>query len=188
MPLLDHFGIIAPVYDRLIRPGEPQFWIDLLKLPVQGCMLDAGGGTGRVAQGLGEYASPIVVADLSERMLRQAAAKDGLCTVCSHTETLPFSEATFDRIIIVDALHHVYDQAETAQELWRVLKPGGRLVIEEPDVRKTIVKLVALAEKIAFMRSHFISPPRILRLFQYSNAQLQIVREGYNAWVIVDKF
>jgi len=35
----------------------------------------------------------------------------------------------------------------------RVLAPGGRLVIEEPDVERTPVRLIALAEKLALMRS-----------------------------------
>ena len=88
---------------------------------------------------------------------------------------------------MVDALHHVCDQTITADELWRVLKPGGRLVIEEPDVRTRAVKLMALAEKIALMRSHFLSPPEIAALFDRANALTTIERDGYISWVVIDK-
>ena len=88
---------------------------------------------------------------------------------------------------MVDALHHVCDQEHTAAELWRALKPGGRLVIEEPDVRTGIVKLVALFEKLALMRSHFLSPPQIAALFEWDDAQVEIVTEGHTSWVVVDK-
>jgi demethylmenaquinone methyltransferase/2-methoxy-6-polyprenyl-1,4-benzoquinol methylase len=47
----------------------------------------------------------------------------------------------------------------------RVLEPEGRSVIEEPDIRTFGVKLVALAEKILLMRSHFLSPIQIASLF-----------------------
>ncbi len=76
---------------------------------------------------------------------------------------------------------------DTAGELWRVLKPGGRLVIEEPDIRTLIVKAIAIAEKLTLMRSHFLSPPGIAKLFPFPDARAIIEREGYNAWVVVEK-
>lgn len=187
MPILDHFGLLAPFYERLIPLRQAEQLIVLLGLPVEGPLLDAGGGTGRVAQVLRGKASQVIVADLSFKMLQQAAAKDGLLTANSHSEALPFPDHSFDRIVMIDALHHVCSQVETALEFWRVLKPGGRLVIEEPDVRTLIVKAVALAEKLALMRSHFLSPPRIAALFPFPDASVQIERDGFNAWVVVDK-
>jgi demethylmenaquinone methyltransferase/2-methoxy-6-polyprenyl-1,4-benzoquinol methylase len=187
MPTLDHFGFIAPYYDRVIRPRAVEKFVQMAGLPVTGGVLDAGGGTGRVAQALRDFAGWLVVLDLSLGMLQQASAKNGLRAVCSATERLPFPDESFERVIMVDALHHVIDHAETASELWRVLKPGGRLVIEEPDIRTFSIKLVALAEKLALMRSHFVSPPQIARLFPYAKADCRVEQEGYNAWVIIDK-
>lgn len=185
--MFDHFSILAPVYEKFIRPKPPEYLWELAKLPTSGALLDAGGGTGRVAQFMSAKASRVVVADLSLDMLRQAAQKDHLLAACSHSETLPFADDYFERIIMIDALHHVCNQEETAQELWRVLAPGGYLVIEEPDLRTFAVKLIALAEKLALMRSHFLAPPQIAQLFNGLNAQTRIERDGYIAWVVVQK-
>lgn len=187
MPLFDHFGLIAPFYDRAISLRTVEHLLEHLALPVDGRLLDAGGGTGRVAQALRQHARQVVVADESLGMLRQARRKDGLALALSRTERLPFPDASFERVLMVDALHHVAGQSATAGELWRVLRPGGRIVIEEPDVRKLAVKLVALAEKLALMRSYFLSPPQISALFPQDTARTHIVRDGFIAWVIVEK-
>ncbi len=188
MPIFDHFDFLAPLYEKFIQPKDPEEICTLAGLPVPGALLDAGGGTGRISQFLTGMAGDIVVADLSCKMLLEASRKDGLRPVCSHIEKLPFPDASFERIIMVDALHHVCSQRDTAAELWRVLKPGGRMVIEEPDVRRWSVKLLALAEKLALMRSHFYSPPRIARLFQpYPQARTRIEADQFNAWVVIEK-
>ena len=187
MPLFDHFDFLAPFYEAFIRPKDPQELLALAGLPAEGALLDAGGGTGRVAQFLRGMAAPLVVADSSCEMLKEARRKDDLRPVCSFTETLPFQDASFARILMVDALHHVRDQRQTARELWRALQPGGRLVIEEPDVRTLTVKLLALAEKLALMRSHFLAPPQIAGLFSYPNARVNVETGSFNAWIIVEK-
>ncbi|MBC8507337.1 MAG: class I SAM-dependent methyltransferase [Chloroflexi bacterium] len=185
--MLDHFDFLAPFYEKFIKPKDPEELWRLADLPTSGALLDAGGGTGRMAQFMRDKAAVVVVADLSFEMLQQANNKRGLGVACSHTEKLPFPDGYFERVIMVDALHHVCDQVHTADELWRVLKPGGRLVIEEPDVRLGVVKLLALAEKLALMRSHFMSPPQIAALFDRYDAQSKIERDGIIAWVVVDK-
>jgi ubiquinone/menaquinone biosynthesis C-methylase UbiE len=187
MPAFDHFDFLAPLYDIIFRPADPRELFGRIGLPVTGALLDAGGGTGRVSQFFQGMADPIIVADLSHPMLTQARRKDGLRPVCSHSERLPFADGSFARIIMVDAFHHVCDQRSTAAELWRVLAPGGRLVIEEPDVRTAGVKLLAAAEKLALMRSRFLSPPRIAGLFDYPGAGIRIAAENTTAWIVVDK-
>jgi len=187
MPWIDHFGILAPFYERAIPLTRVERINELVDLPEGGSLLDAGGGTGRVAQVFQGRAGRVVVADLSLGMLQEARAKNGLAPVNSHTEKLPFPEATFDRVLMVDALHHVCNQQETAAEMWRVLEPGGRIVIEEPDVRTWVVKLIALFEKLALMRSHFLAPPQIAAMFTQDGAQVRVEREGFNAWILVEK-
>ena len=187
MPIIDHFGLLAPLYEIFIPPKDPEELSTLADLPTSGVLLDAGGGTGRVTQFMLGKAGQVVVADLSCKMLAEASQKEGLQPVCSPTESLPFPDNSFQRIIMVDALHHVLDHQITINELWRLLAPGGIIVIEEPDIRAFPVKLIAIAEKLALMHSHFLSPPKITALFDFPNARLQIKKNKSTAYIIAKK-
>jgi ubiquinone/menaquinone biosynthesis C-methylase UbiE len=181
----DHFGLIAPIYNRQHEYSSLDMMLESAGLPINGRLLDVGGGTGRVAWALRDKAAQVIVADPSLGMLHFANSKPGLHATAAFSENLPFPDNFFQRIIMVDALHHVLDQTRTARELIRVLEPGGRLVIVEPDIRSWGVKLIALAEKLLLMQSHFYSPTQIMGLFSKEKASLRT--QDYNAWVVVEK-
>jgi len=54
MPHRTHFDFLAPFYDRVIRPADVSHLSRLAGLPCAGRLLDAGGGTGRIADSLAE--------------------------------------------------------------------------------------------------------------------------------------
>jgi SAM-dependent methyltransferase len=76
----------------------------------------------------------LVGVDVSEEAVKQGQQLfPELEIIKIHEETrLPFKDATFDSITILDVLEHVYEQAELLSELNRVLKDGGRLIVTVP--------------------------------------------------------
>jgi ubiquinone/menaquinone biosynthesis C-methylase UbiE len=187
MTHFNHFDFLSPYYDRFIKYKDPTRFSVLAGLPTEGFLLDAGGGTGRKSYPFLKMVSRIIIADSSMGMLSQASKKGGFITICGETEQLPFADSSFERVIMVDALHHVADYRSTAKELWRLVKPGGRIVIEEPDIRSGAVKIMALIEKLALMRSHFIPPQEIADSFRYPNSSVNIEVEASNAWIVINK-
>jgi demethylmenaquinone methyltransferase/2-methoxy-6-polyprenyl-1,4-benzoquinol methylase len=161
--------------------------ISLTGLPIAGKLLDVGGGTGRSSYLLKTYITDIVIADSSMGMLNQARKKSNFVTVCSYSEGLPFKDESFDIVIIVDALHHVKNHKATIDELWRIVKLEGTIVIEEPNIETFSIKLMAIFEKLLLMRSHFLPPTAIKNLFNFSGDGVQIKRDGATAWVVVKK-
>lgn len=98
---------------------------------------DVGSGTGFVAAGLAPLVQKVYVLDGSPEMLEVARRNlegftnlefrqaDGL--------SLPLPDGSLDAIFANMYLHHIVDPLEAIQEMVRVLKPGGRLVISDMD-------------------------------------------------------
>ncbi|MBN2356858.1 methyltransferase domain-containing protein [candidate division KSB1 bacterium] len=186
--MFDHFDLAARFYDRVFGRSDTARLIELLQLPGDGRILDVAGGTARVLTGMSAWRGLSVLCDSSHAMLRQAQKKRNAAPLRSAAERLPLADGAFQRIFMVDALHHVADQQRTLQEMWRVLAPGGRLVVEEYDIDHWAIKLVALAEKMAFMRSHFLPIEEIVALLRRDDAMVQVVTNGREkAWIIADK-
>jgi ubiquinone/menaquinone biosynthesis C-methylase UbiE len=186
LPLVDHFALIAPYYDRIFRRTNVGDLTRYVEPEIGHRMLDVGGGTGRVARHFVGAVGHVCVLDPSPGMLAEGQRK-GICITQGEAEALPYTSDRFDRIIMVDAFHHVRSQERAAAELMRVLAPGGRLVVEEPDIAHPGVQLVALGEKMLLMRSRFRPPETMRRIFEARGGRVRVERQGYTVWIVVDR-
>jgi demethylmenaquinone methyltransferase/2-methoxy-6-polyprenyl-1,4-benzoquinol methylase len=185
--MVDHFHILAPLYDRLMGPPDAAHLAGLLNLPAAGGLLDCGGGTGRASWPLRRWVGRLVVCDLCERMLARARNRN-LNAVRARAEQLPFPDEAFERILVVDALHHFSDPAAAIADFARVLRPGGRIVVEEFDADRKVVRWIALAENIARMHSRFLPPRDIRDLMRACGLKSHVdIGRRLAAWIVGDK-
>ncbi len=187
MPRLDHFDFLAPLYDLIFSPPHGGKLAELAELPINGLLLDVGGGTGRVAQGFVHHAEQVVVADSSHRMLAQTHRKQGLLPAECLAEQLPFAAGCFQRVIMVDSYHHLADQLQSLREGWRVLGPGGLLVVEEPNIENLGVKLMAVGERLLRMRSHPVPGDQVAELLAAMDAEVEVHKGSHTYWVVARK-
>jgi SAM-dependent methyltransferase len=60
---------------------------------------------------------------------------------CGDAGRLPFGDARFATVLIRDLLHHLPQPRVTLEETCRVLRPGGRFVLIEPNARNPLIRL-----------------------------------------------
>lgn len=141
------FDRIAPRYDllnRLMSLGLDRHWrrraIDALGARGQGHYLDIGCGTGDVSLDLlrRNPAATVLGVDLSQSMLRLAGEKARRAGLESRVTfqaadavALPFAGEAFDGILCAFCFRNIAHHALALNEMRRVLRPGGRLVILE---------------------------------------------------------
>ena len=141
------FSNVASKYDVMndvMSLGIHRLWKDammdwLAPRPGQR-LLDVAGGTGDVAFRFLKRAgdAEAVVLDMTEQMLIEGrkraeaeAQADRLDWVVGDAMALPFEDATFDRYTISFGIRNVTRIEDALAEAFRVLRPGGRLVVLE---------------------------------------------------------
>lgn len=142
------FRSVAPKYDLmndLMSFGMHRLWkrFTLQQAAVREGqrVLDVASGTGDLAKAFAKQVGrtgKVVMTDINEAMLavgRDRLADAGIVgnveCVLANAECLPFAENEFDLVTIAFGLRNVTDKEAALRSMYRVLKPGGKLLILE---------------------------------------------------------
>lgn len=153
----DVFHSVASKYDLMndlmsfgIHRVWKRFTIDCSAVREGQKVLDLAGGTGdltaKFSRLVGEKGE-VVLADINDSMLKMGRSKlrdmgivGNVNYVQANAEALPFPDNYFDCITISFGLRNVTDKDKALRSMFRVLKPGGRLLVLE--FSKPVIKLL----------------------------------------------
>lgn len=119
-------------YDETRRadPYLAKRMFQLLDPPVEGRFLDVGCGTGNYTQVLHQKGLEFIGIDPSEEMLSKARLKaPGVEWRQGTAENIDLPDHCIDGVLVSLTIHHWTDLRQGFSEIYRVLKPGGRMVL-----------------------------------------------------------
>jgi ubiquinone/menaquinone biosynthesis C-methylase UbiE/biotin operon repressor len=132
-----YFDELAGKFGRNYVPGRSWQGLaeTLLTLMPPMVIADLGAGEGTFSQLLARRSKKVIAVDNSEKMVeygRELALKHGVKNLeyrKGDLEDVPIKDATVDLAFFSQALHHAQHPQRAVVEAWRILKPGGRIVV-----------------------------------------------------------
>jgi ubiquinone/menaquinone biosynthesis C-methylase UbiE/DNA-binding transcriptional ArsR family regulator len=132
-----YFNQVAGRFDRSYGPGRSwqAFGHLLLRILPPLDVADLGSGEGLIAELLARRCRHVIAVDNSEKMVEfgaRKARKNGIKNLefrLGDLQTPPVEPASVDLVILSQALHHAEDPAVAVQAAFRLLRPGGQVVI-----------------------------------------------------------
>jgi SAM-dependent methyltransferase len=117
--------------------------------------LEVGAGAGSILAWMADVAGPtarVTAVDLNTGFLSSSPAN--VTVMEGDIRTLPLEPASFDVVHARYVLVHIPAAARVVERLWSLLRPGGALLLEEPDFTVARAWGPASAENTAFTRVH----------------------------------
>ena len=107
--------------------------------------LDIGSDNGVISYLLRKRGGIWKSADLDSRAVEsiQALVKENVYLITG--SKTPFRDNEFDKVVVIDLLEHVQKDHECIQELYRIIKPGGEIIIHVPHLKNSFLRKFRLA-------------------------------------------
>jgi ArsR family transcriptional regulator len=135
--LRSYFDELAGRFGRNYVPGRS--WKGLAEMLIRLLpplvIADLGAGEGTLALMLAQRAERVIAVDSSRKMVEygaEVAERHGVKNLeyrMGDLEELPLADGEADLALLHQSLHHAIHPEKAVAEAWRILKPGGRIVI-----------------------------------------------------------
>ena len=154
-------------------------------------VLDVGCGPGIVTSALATRGLEAHGIDLTDAMIREALQADGGLYTRGDATRLPFRDESFDLTVCRNSLHHLASPEDAVAEMARVVRRGGRVVIEDrraPDdpakreYQETIERLRDVAHVRTLTRGEFFALAQTAGLEQRRDRAVKIVID-FDEWI-----
>ena len=134
----------------------PAIEIALSLLPEsQGKLLDVGCGVGALVAVSRKMGWDAVGMDTSPKAVELAKKKLDLEILPNYFKNTPFQPETFDVIVLLAVLEHVFELVSMMKQVWRLLKPGGTVIFSTPNLDNLPYLLMKNKEEYSwFVKEH----------------------------------
>lgn len=181
------FDFVAPVYERLHTDARGTFKKieEIGGFRAADIIVDVGGGTGRIAQFLVGKVKSITVIDPSYKMIEECKKHSGVICVVAGGEKMPIESNSVDKVILVDAFHHISNQSAAIKEIKKILRRNGKVILQEFNPSTFGGKVVVIFEKLLRLGSRFYESSLLLDLFSKNGFKVTLLDEKKKSYYII---
>lgn len=138
-------------------------------------ILDIGCGTGLNAKKLAEKGHEIIGIDISNIAIQQFCQNGFTGFQCDIAQYIPFKNNTFDLIYASEVIEHLIDTELFIDEIYRILKPSGKLILSTINSTFWVFRITALLGKTVTEIQH----PGHIRFFSKAGLTNNIAKAGF---------
>lgn len=141
-------------------------------IPAGAKVLDCGAGTGELSLAASDNADSVLCTDLSKNMLKQAQRKaralgaDNIEFAARNIFDLQDPDDTYDVVIAGNVLHLLTNPQGAVKEMYRVLKPGGKLLLPTFTNKNSARLLIGIYKKLGFDPAASYSPSEYKKMLE----------------------
>jgi 2-polyprenyl-3-methyl-5-hydroxy-6-metoxy-1,4-benzoquinol methylase len=143
----------------------------------RGRLLDVGCGNGEFLNRMMLLGWDVTGVELDDRAARFARKEYGLDVRTSSLEACEFDDRSFDVVVMSHLIEHVYDPIAVLREAWRVLRPGGKVVIVTPNTK-------SLGHRIFMSHWRGLEVPRHIHIFNPQTMVSLCTKAGFGTHTI----
>jgi SAM-dependent methyltransferase len=151
-----------------------------------GRLLDIGCNIGKFLSEAARAGYDVTGVELNGECADYARATFGFDVRSDYLENIGFPDATFDVVTMYDVLEHVPDMAAILTEIRRILRPGGLLVVQSPNLDSLMAELTGSSWSWLSPPDHLyhFTPPSLAALLRRAGFAVRTVK----TWEPADDF
>jgi ubiquinone/menaquinone biosynthesis C-methylase UbiE len=152
-------------------------------------ILDIGGNTGKISEAVYSHGCiQIVVLEPKNKYIKYGRLRRPFIRfIEASAESIPLPDEYFDIIVASFSFHHFRDQNKGLEEMKRVLKPSGRLIIFESNPLATRGKVLMLIENLFHTDAKFYEPCQLSKKLSKEHS-LEVICRSYINRLFLDCF
>jgi ubiquinone/menaquinone biosynthesis C-methylase UbiE len=145
-------------------------YIDIIPSDI---LLDVGGNTGKVTEAYSKNCKEVVVLEPKRSVVVYGRShRQNFKFVEGEAENIPLQDEYFDKVVASASFHHFSNQDKALEEMKRVLKPDGKIIILEIDPNTPRGKRLKFCETLFHTGAKLHQPSQLSKKIEEHNLQV----------------
>src|SRR5918911_4055473 len=143
-------------------------------------LLDIGGNTGKVTEAYSNSCGEIVVLEPKRSIVEYGRSRrPNIKFIEGEAENIPLPDEYFDKVVASASFHHFSDQDKALEEMKRVLKPDGKIIILEIDPNTPRGKRLKFCETLFHTGAKLYHPSQLGKKGEEHNLDVLSIDSNY---------